>query len=134
MVMISWLDELVSAEQVLPSWLITEIKTHLHTNGDEVIDKMIDYKLACLHSERLQEDYDRITEETHPNQTERWDAEYKVTRLQRTHERYKSVLYREMLVLLRGEDRVKQSEVELQRRWKDFDEKYQKELEWILKR
>lgn len=131
--MISWLDELISAEKILPSWLITEIKSHLHTNGDVIIEKMIDYKLACLCSERLEEESSRITEETHPIQKERWDAEYQVTQIHRTHERYKSVLYREMMVLLRGEEIVKQSEVELQRRWKYFDEMYQKELEWVSK-
>ena len=130
--MISWLDELVSAERVLPSWLTTEIKSNLHTNGDALIEKMIEYKSSCIHTERIQEESARITRETHPIQKERWDAEYEASRLHRTYEIRNRALFRELLVLLRGEDHVKQSEVETERRWKAFDEMYQKELEWVL--
>ena len=99
---LSWIDELVSAERVLPNWLITEIKAHLHTNGDELMVKMVAYKSACME--------------------QRLDAST-------------SNLLREILVLTRGEEKVRQGEIADAQKWKVFDEIYQREFKaWILER
>ncbi len=95
---LSWIDELVNAERVLPSWLISEIKTHLHTNGDELMLKMVAYKSALSEPQN-----------------------YASTL-------HKESLLRELLVLMRGEEAVRQADAQ---KWKAFYEFYQQEFEWL---
>jgi Rps23 Pro-64 3,4-dihydroxylase Tpa1-like proline 4-hydroxylase len=107
---LSWIDELVSAEKVLPSSLITEIKKKLHSDkADEIMEKMVEYKWAHITSLQIQQD---ITEETHPNQQERWIADYKSHLAYRTQKQIRDTLSRELMVLLRGEETVKREELE----------------------
>jgi hypothetical protein len=97
---LSWMDELVSAELVLPGWLISEIKTKLHTNGDELMEKMVAYKSACL---SIQE----FIAKTHPI------PDYNYFQHQ---EKNRDALRRELMVLLRGEETVKKVEIDEQRK------------------
>lgn len=97
------MDELVHAELVLPGWLVSEIKTKLHTNGDELMEKMVTYKTACL---RIKE----FIANSHVSQYYNYFQ---------TQERIRDALRRELMVLLRGEENVKRTEMMEEKRWKD---------------
>jgi len=99
---LSWMDELVNAEGVLPEWLISEIKTKLHTNGDELMEKMVAYKSECLWIKEL-------IANSHLH-------DYKYFQKK---QRIRDKLRRELMVLLRGEEAVKNAEMAEEKRWKD---------------
>ena len=104
---LSWMDELVNAERVLPVWLMSDIKTKLHTNGDELMEKMVAYKSSCL----------QIKELIANNHCQ--DNLLQYYKYFQKQQRIRDSLRRELMVLLRGEETIKKAEMVEEKRWKD---------------
>jgi hypothetical protein len=108
---LSWIDELVSAELVLPSWLISEIKTTLQSkDADDIMEKMVKYKQARLNTLHIEQVYTKETPIL-----ERWIADNAHVAYQ-TQKKVENTLRRELMVMLRGEDAVKEGEAENEKR------------------
>ena len=124
---VSWLDELVSTERLFGTQLITEVKSKLQTNeSEQIMETLVKYKQEYLLLHQLWEDSYKIN---HPNLQERWNAEQEAALLIRYHTRQRDAFYRELLVLMRGEETVKKSERQTEQH---FNEIYHELIEILI--
>ena len=109
----SWIDELVSSEKVFGSHITDHVKRNLQTDkAEQIMNKMVDCKQEYLNIVNL-------WEESRNYKT--FEAEQNATRLIRKHTIQRDKLYRELKVLLWGEENVRQDELRDEQKWKEIN-------------
>jgi hypothetical protein len=115
----SWLDELVSSEKVFGSQLITEVKSNLQTpEAEQIMETLVEYKKEYLLVEQIWEASEKIA---YPKLKDQWAAEREAAMLIRKHTRRRDAFYRMLIVLMRGEETVKEAERQNEETWKKVD-------------
>ena len=117
------MDELIWAEQVFTSEWMTELKPCLQLpHADQIMETLVLYKKERLLVDKVWDDYYSIPKNYAPK--DQYKADVEASELIRLHTGRRDQFWRELRVLVEGEERVRQSELQEEQTWKEFADAY----------